>query len=59
MVGASVTVESTTPDPSLRRRGIAFMHGGEPKDHDVFARNDSVHKCEQSATFGRPQPCDL
>ena len=42
MVGASVTVGSTTPDPSLRRRGIIFMHGGEPKDHDVFARNDKL-----------------
>jgi hypothetical protein len=31
---------ATTPDPSLTRRGIIFMHGGEPKDHDIFAQDD-------------------
>ena len=41
MVGASVMARSTTPDPSLRRRGISFVHGGEPKDHEVCARNAS------------------
>jgi hypothetical protein len=32
------------PAPSLSRRGIArsiFMHRGEPKDHEIFARNGS------------------
>jgi len=33
--------QSTTPDPSLRRRGIVFRQGGEPKDHDISARNDT------------------
>jgi hypothetical protein len=31
---------ATTPNPSLPRRGIIFMTGGEPKDHEVSARND-------------------
>ena len=30
------------PDPSLRRRGIIFMHGGEPKDREAFAQNDRL-----------------
>jgi hypothetical protein len=37
---AMSALQATTPDPSLTRRGIIFMHGGEPKDHEILARND-------------------
>ena len=30
------------PSPSLLRRGIIFIAGGEPKDHAVFTQNDCL-----------------
>jgi hypothetical protein len=33
---------ATTPTPSLPRRGIIFIAGGEPKNHELFARNDGL-----------------
>src|SRR5208282_6203360 len=37
--------QSTTPCPSLIRRGIIFMHGGEPKDHEVRPQTDRANAC--------------
>jgi hypothetical protein len=33
---------ATTPNPSLPRRGMIFITGGEPKDHEAFAQDDSA-----------------
>jgi len=35
---------ATTPDPSLPRRGIVLVTSGEPRDHELFAQNDSVQE---------------
>jgi hypothetical protein len=39
---AASAFRATTPDPSLIRRGIIFMHRDEPKDDGIFAQNDSL-----------------
>ena len=39
--------QSTTPGPSLSKGGnhaAIFMHGGEPKDREVCARNEITAK---------------
>jgi hypothetical protein len=33
---------ATTPNPSLPRRGIVLMTSGEPRDHEVFAQDDTL-----------------